>query len=141
MRYFFWGAGADADARRDVVMGENLTLNLGTEIQPSGKFVIQARFQDLLLPVGTHCATAHKECWFSTAVDTISRQDFIRIPSAGGCQKGAGSRDCTGEVSPNPAPPSPGAQGAPGRGQARAGQRNTRNREPENQQELKMASL
>jgi hypothetical protein len=30
------------------------------------------------------------------------RQDFIRIPSAGGCQKGAGSRDCRGEVSPNP---------------------------------------
>ena len=65
------------------------------------------------------------------------RQDFIRIPSAGGCQKGAGSRDCTGEVSPNPTPPPPGAQGAPGRSPARAGQRNTRDRGPENQQELK----
>jgi hypothetical protein len=66
-----------------------------------------------------------------------SRQDFIRIPSAGGCQKGAGSRDCTGGVSPNPTPPPPGAQGAPGRSPARAGQRNTRDRGPENQQELK----
>ena len=61
----------------------------------------------------------------------LFRQDFIRIPSAGGCQKGAGSRDCTGEVSPNPTPPPPGAQGAPGRSPARAGQRNTRNPGPE----------
>ena len=67
----------------------------------------------------------------------VARQDFIRIPSAGGCQKGAGSRDCPGEVSPNPIPPPPGAQGAPGRSPARAGQRNTRDRGPENQQELK----
>ena len=66
-----------------------------------------------------------------------NRQDFIRIPSAGGCQKGAGSRDCTGEPPPNPTPPPPGAQGAPGRSPARAGQRNTRDRGPENQQELK----
>jgi hypothetical protein len=44
------------------------------------------------------------------------RQDFIRTPSAWGCQKRAGSRDCTGEVSRSPPaqprPPPPGAQGA-----------------------------
>jgi hypothetical protein len=39
------------------------------------------------------------------------KQDAIRIPSAGSSQKRAGSRVCTGEVYPNPAPPSAGARG------------------------------
>jgi hypothetical protein len=43
-----------------------------------------------------------------------TRQDFIRIPSAGSSQKRAGSRGCTGEVYPNPAPPSAGAHGPRG---------------------------
>jgi hypothetical protein len=71
----------------------------------------------------------------------ISRPDFIRIPSAGGCQKRAGSRDCTGEVSPSPAPPPPGAQGAPGRSQARAGQRNTRHRARRPRGDLQIACV
>jgi hypothetical protein len=49
------------------------------------------------------------------------RQDFIRIPSAGSSQKRAGSRGCTGEVYPNPDPPSAGARGGSLAGQAKGG--------------------
>jgi hypothetical protein len=73
----------------------------------------------------------------AAAGSSSSRQDFIRIPSAGGCQKGAGSRDCTGEVSPNPTPPPPEPKGLP-----EGAQREPANGTPEtqaqrNRQELK----
>jgi hypothetical protein len=57
-------------------MGENLTLDLGTEIQPqavqnvlflSSRLVLRTSL--LFAAVGTPARPSHSECWFSTAVD------------------------------------------------------------------------
>jgi hypothetical protein len=57
------------------------------------------------------CQIYPRFIFFFLSAPCAGRQDFIRIPSAGSSQKRAGSRGCTGEVYPNPAPPSAGAHG------------------------------